>query len=261
MRKSLPADQIERYERLGVLFPIPVLTDPELRFYRSALKELETMSGGTLKRFDNAHLFFRWAYRLATHPVVVDAVESILGDDILIDGTLVLCKYPHDPAYVSWHQDSVYSNWHLSPSISAWIALTPSTSQSGCMRVITGSHKRGLLDHEEIRDQNNLLRRGERIRAEVDESTAVDIELRPGEMSLHHCNIIHGSNANCSVDKRIGFIVRFVTSRIKPKGRPLMKVRGSADCRHLELVGEPAETDQATAFERWTDFTQRRQPS
>ena len=261
MRKPLPADQIERYERLGALFPIPVLTDSEVRFYRLALEELETMSGGTNKRFDNAHLFFPWAYRLATHPGVVDAVESILGDDILIDGTLVFCKYPHDPAYVSWHQDSVYSNWHLSPTISAWIALSPSTPQSGCMRVILSSHTRGVLDHEEVRDQNNLLRRGERIGVEVDESEAVDLALRPGEMSLHHCNIIHGSNPNRTNEKRIGFIVRFVTSRIDRKDRPVMKVRGSADCRHLQLAGEPAEMDSAEAFELWTDFTRRKQSS
>ncbi len=217
------------------------------------------MSGGTLKRFDSVHLFFRWAYRLATHPGVVDAVESILGDDILIDGTLVFCKFPHDPAYVSWHQDSVYSNWHLSPTISAWIALSPSTPQSGCMRVILSSHKRGVLDHEEVRDQNNLLRRGERIGVEVDESEAVDLALRPGEMSLHHCNIIHGSNPNRTNEKRIGFIVRFVTSRIDGKDKPLVRVRGSADCRHLELAGEPAEMDQAKAFQLWMDFTKRRQ--
>ena len=127
------------------------------------------------------------------------------------------------------------------------------------MRVILSSHKRGVLDHEEVRDQNNLLRRGERIGVEVDESEAVDLALRPGEMSLHHCNIIHGSNPNRTNEKRIGFIVRFVTSRIDGKDKPLVRVRGSADCRHLELAGEPAEMDQVKAFQLWMDFTRRRQ--
>jgi ectoine hydroxylase-related dioxygenase (phytanoyl-CoA dioxygenase family) len=169
-----------------------------------------------------------------------------------------MCKYPHDPSYVSWHQDSVYSHWHLSPSTSAWIALSPSTARSGCMRVIPGSHDRGLLDHEEVRDQDNLLRRGERIGVEVDEAEALDIELRPGEMSLHHCNIIHGSNPNRSDDKRIGFIVRFVTSRVGPRNRPLLRVRGTSDCSHLQLVGGPAETDPATALASWKEFASRR---
>ncbi len=261
MRKGLSADQVGSYERLGALCPIPVLNGAEVACYRAALEEIELQSGGQLKRLDNAHLFFRWAYRLATHDAVVDAVESILGDDFLIDGTLILCKYPQDPSYVSWHQDSVYSNWHLSPSTSAWIALSSSTARNGCMRVIMGSHARGQVDHEEIQDRNNLLRRGERIGVAVDESEAVELELRPGEMSLHHCNIIHGSNANHTDDKRIGFIVRFVTSRIHRDGKPLVRVRGSSDCRHLELVGEPADIDPAQAFANWCAFTRRRQPS
>jgi ectoine hydroxylase-related dioxygenase (phytanoyl-CoA dioxygenase family) len=258
MNNPLDQHRIELYDRQGFLFPVPILTVAEAQSYRSILDDLESLNGGTLKRFDMAHLFFPWAYQLATHERVLDAVASILGDDLLIDGTLVLCKYPNDPSYVSWHQDSVYSEWHLTPSISAWIALSTSDAQRGCMRVIAGSHEGGLLEHEELQDDDNLLRRGERIRAAVDESTAVDIELRPGEMSLHHCNIIHGSNANRSVDKRIGFIVRFVTSRIERKGRPLMKVRGSADCRHLELAERPTESDQMKCFESWKEFTRRR---
>jgi ectoine hydroxylase-related dioxygenase (phytanoyl-CoA dioxygenase family) len=261
MRKPLHADQVDRYHRDGVLFPIPVLDEGEVRCYRSAIEEVEALNGGRLKRLDNAHRFFPWAYRLATHDGVVDAVASILGDDLLIDGTLVLCKYPDDPSYVSWHQDSVYSEWHLSPMTSAWIALSASTARSGCMRVIPGSHARGLVDHEEVRDQNNLLRRGERIGVAVDESRAIDLELRPGEMSLHHCNIIHGSNPNRTDDKRIGVIVRFVTSRIKGKGRQLMRVRGTSAGRQPEMVGAPAESNPGAAFAAWKEFDRQRQPS
>jgi non-haem Fe2+, alpha-ketoglutarate-dependent halogenase len=261
MTRALNLERIEQYERDGVVFPIRVISESDAADYRLLFEKLEPLADGLIKRLDNAHLFFPWAYRLATRRDVVDSVESILGGDILIDGTLILCKYPHDPTYVSWHQDSVYSNWHLSPTVSAWIALSPSTSQSGCMRVIVGSHKQGLLDHDETLDPHNLLRRGERIAVDVDERAAVDLELRPGEMSLHHCNIIHGSNPNRSGAKRIGFIVRFVTNRIDRKGKPLVRVRGSGDCRHLELASEPAETDFATAFARWQEFARQRSPS
>jgi ectoine hydroxylase-related dioxygenase (phytanoyl-CoA dioxygenase family) len=262
MKKPLHLDQVERYSRQGVLFPIPVLTDAEVRGCRTALEQLEALHGGTLKRLDNAHLFFRWAYRLATHDLIVDAAESILGDeDILVDGTLILCKYPHDPSYVSWHQDSVYSDWHLSPSTSAWIALSPSTAENGCMRVIVGSHARGLQDHEAIRDPHNLLRRGERIGVEVDQTEAIDLELHPGEMSLHHCNIIHGSNPNRTDIKRIGFIVRFVTRRIGRRDRPLVRARGTWDGPGLELVGEPAESDSAEGLAAWREFNRRTQSS
>jgi ectoine hydroxylase-related dioxygenase (phytanoyl-CoA dioxygenase family) len=214
-----------------------------------------------LKRLDGTHLFFPWAYRLATHEAVVDAVESILGPDLLIDGTLILCKYPNDPSYVAWHQDSVYSDWHLSPSISAWIALSWSTAQSGCMRVLMGSHERGRLAHEEVQDHQNLLRRGERIAVEIDESEAIDLELRPGEMSLHHCNIVHGSNPNRTSDTRIGFVVRFVTSQVQRKARPLVRIRGPLDNSHLNLVWAPKESDPVVAFAAWRDFTRQRQLS
>jgi ectoine hydroxylase-related dioxygenase (phytanoyl-CoA dioxygenase family) len=127
------------------------------------------------------------------------------------------------------------------------------------MRVIAGSHERGLLAHSEVRDRDNLLRRGERVAVEVDERDAIALELRPGEMSLHHCNIIHGSNPNCSDEKRIGFIVRFVTSRAGRRGRPLVSVRGHHDKDNLDLAGEPTETDPARALADWKEFTRSKE--
>src|SRR6185295_6325243 len=116
------------------------------------------------------------AHRLATQGTLLDAVEGVLGADLLIDGTLVFYKPPRDAGYASWHQDSVYSGWHLTPSVSAWIALTPSERSNGCMRVIPGSHKLGLLDHENVPDDPNLLnRRGERVRMDVPEAEAIDV--------------------------------------------------------------------------------------
>lgn len=259
MSVGLGEPEIDRYRRMGAVFPIPVLDVDEVRRYRSALEEVEALNGGTLKRLDAAHLFFPWAYRLATHEAIADAVATILGPDVLIDGTLVLCKYPDDPSYVSWHQDSVYSGWHLTPSVSAWVALSPSTPRSGCMRVIAGSHERGVLAHAEVRDRDNLLRRGERVVDEVDERDAVDLVLRPGEMSLHHCNIIHGSGPNRSDEKRIGFIIRFVTSRIGRRGRPLVSVRGHPDQDGLDLAGEPTEADPGRALANWKEYTRSKE--
>jgi hypothetical protein len=261
MRRPLDTSEIHQYQQNGVLFPIPVLTEAEVLGYRSALEEIEARNGGKLQRLDAAHLFFPWAYRLATTETVADAVESIIGPDVLIDGTLVLCKYPNDPSYVAWHQDSVYSGWHLSPSVSAWIALTPSTRQSGCMRVIAGSHQHGPIEHAEVRDEDNLLRRGEQIAVRVDEREAADLELRPGEMSLHHCNIIHGSNPNHSDEKRIGFIIRFVTSRFHRRDRPLLLVRGDVDPGRFDLADEPTEADPAQALANWKARAQRASPT
>jgi chlorinating enzyme len=251
----LSRQQLNRYERDGIVFPVRAFSVDEVYMFRS---ELEAVAAncveGSRKRFDSLHLFFDWAYRLVTHEALLNAVEDILGGDILIDGTLVFYKPPQDSSYVSWHQDSVYSGWHLTPSTSAWIALTSSHRANGCMRVIPGSHEHGLLEHDNVRDDPNLLnKRGERIKMDVDESQAVDVVLQPGEMSLHQSTIVHGSNPNISDEPRIGFIVRFVTSRIADRDRPLLRVRGAADCSHLTLAKPPGEMDRQIAFSAWRE--------
>lgn len=248
----LTPEQIERYRNEGFLCPIPVLDADELRRAQQGFAALEERLG-PVKRFDSAHRYFDWAYDLATHPRVADAVESLLGPDLLVCGTLIFAKYPHDPGFVSWHQDSVYSKWHLTPTTSAWIALSPSTSDNGCMRVIPGSHRDGLLRHSELRREGNMLRRGEEIEVEVDESLAHDLVLQPGEMSLHESNIIHGSRPNRSATQRIGFIVRFVTPAYRqPSPGPVLRVRGNGDCSHFEVMaeGRPGH-DTRTGLDLW----------
>jgi hypothetical protein len=252
----LSKPQLVQYERDGIVFPIKVLSDDEVSFFRGALDALvDSCEEGSVKRLDRLHLFFDWARSLVTNEALLNSVEDILGRDILVYGTLVLYKPPQDSSYASWHQDSVYSGLHLSPSTSAWIALTPSHQANGCMRAIAGSHKLGSLNHVNVSDPNLLNRRGERIDMAVDESEAVDVVLRPGEMSLHHSNIVHGSNPNTSAEPRIGFIARFVTNQFTKRDWPLLRVRGDADCSHLKLVEQPREQDRQSAFTAWQAFT------
>ena len=249
---TLSSQQLSQYDRDGILFPIKIFSDGETAFFRAALESVIN-NCGSLKRLDNLHLFFDWANRLVTHNVLLNCIQDVLGDDILVYGTLVFYKPPHDSGYASWHQDSVYSGLHLTPSVSAWIALTASHPANGCMRVIPGSHKAGLLNHTNLQDDSNLLRRGEQI-ATVDESQAVDVVLRPGEMSLHHSTIIHGSNPNTSGEPRMGFIVRFITSQIKNREIAMLRVRGDADCSHLILAEPRVEADQQSALAAWRAF-------
>jgi len=251
---TLNSQQLERYKRDGIVFPVRVFSDDEIVYFRAALEKLLADFGeGTLKRLDGLHLFFPWAYELVTHDALLNTVEQVLGEDILVDGTLVFYKPAHDSSYVSWHQDSVYSTWHLTPSTSAWIALTPSNRENGCMRAIPGSHKEGVMDHMNRGDKLNLLVRGEQV-ATVDEAAAVDVVLTPGEMSLHQSTLVHGSNSNASDESRIGFIVRFVTHQIARQERPVLRVRGNADCSHLTMAQAPGEDDPQGRFLAWRAF-------
>ncbi len=260
MTTRLSAQQLDKYHRDGIVFPVPVFSADEVNLFRGGLESIVNQCGEeSTKRIDSLHLFFKWAQRLVTHDALLSAVEDILGRDILVYGTLVFFKPPHDSSYSSWHQDSVYSGLHLSPSTSAWIALTPSHQANGCMRVIPGSHKLGSVDHLHVSDPNLLNRRGERVSVSVDESQAVDVILQPGEMSLHQSTIIHGSNPNQSDEPRIGFIVRFVTNQFTNRDWPLLRVRGEADCSRLKLVAPPVETDPQNAFAAWQAFTSQKQ--
>ncbi|MGH9802967.1 MAG: phytanoyl-CoA dioxygenase family protein [Blastocatellia bacterium] len=253
MTNKLSRQELSQYDRHGIVFPIKVFSSEEVAYFRGEFESIIN-NCGLRRRIDNLHLFFDWAHRLVTHEALLNTIQSLLGGDILVFGTLVFYKPPQDPGYASWHQDSVYSSLHLTPSISAWIALTPSNAANGCMRVIPGSHKQGLLNHTTAGDETNLLKRGEQITT-VDEAEAVDVVLQPGELSLHHSTIVHGSNPNTSGEPRIGFIVRFVTNQITDRERPMMRVRGEADCSHLMLAPPPPEMNQQTAFEAWREFS------
>ena len=254
LSRALSPDEIEQYHRNGIVFPLRVFSEDEAALFRAEFESTaRDCENPALRRFDGLHLFFDWAYRIASDDRLLNAVEGILGNDILIDATLVLYKPPGDSSYVSWHQDSVYSDWHLSAATSAWIALSPSNRESGCMRVIPGSHQLGLLNHANVPDESNLLKRGERVQI-ADESNALDVVLRPGELSFHQSTIVHGSNPNRSLEPRIGFIVRFVTSRIPQRARPMVRVRGRGECQHLNVVDPPRAMHRDAALSAWIEY-------
>jgi non-haem Fe2+, alpha-ketoglutarate-dependent halogenase len=253
-KNILSEEQARRYERDGILFPIRVLAPDEVSKFRSGFEEMESYFGGKLEYAALTHLYFQWAYDLATTPRVVDAVEDILGEDILLQSTLILCKYPHDPAFISWHQDLKYTNQSEHSTTSAWIALSDSTSDSGCMRVIAGSHRQGLLPHIDEAAPHNMLNYG----VTADETLAEDVVLAAGEMSLHHSDIIHGSAPNRSAAKRIGFIVRFVTSAYQRTENPVIRARGQGSCAHLTLWENTPEGSTEKNIPAWIEFSRQR---
>jgi len=255
--KTLTDSQLKAYEQHGCLSAIPVLTVEEVACFRGTLEAQEALMGGRLKRMDNCHLFFRWAYDLATHPAVLDVLEDILGPDLFVHSTRIFYKHPHDPAYVSWHQDGTYSQLNSKPAPSAWIALSESNAENGCLRVVPGSHLAGKLPHHETFAADNLLNHGEEIALEVTESSVRDMVLRPGEMSLHHVNLIHGSNPNRSATKRVGFAVSYITPEAGRSRLPVVRARGASSHHEFDLLAAPPALTLTEAVSAHSEFVLR----
>jgi len=258
MGKVLSGAQIGDYERDGCLCPVTVLSPSDAQRFRAALEQQEQFMGGYLKRMDNCHLFFRWAYELAMHPGVLDVLEDILGPDLFVHSTRIFYKHPHDPSFVSWHQDGIYSKLNSKPAPSAWIALSESNQENGCLRVVPGSHRSGKQPHVETYAANNLLNHGEEISVQVDESTVRDLVLKPGQMSLHHVDLIHGSNANQSDMKRIGFAVSYITPEVRRSHMPVVRARGTSSDHEFELTQGPPELSMAEAVLAHQEYVNQR---
>jgi ectoine hydroxylase-related dioxygenase (phytanoyl-CoA dioxygenase family) len=217
MSFHLSASETERYARDGYLFPYPVMPAAEVAAARARIEAFERSIGGSLPKDlrHKPHLYSRTVDDIVRRPEILDRVESILGPDILCWETVLFIKEPRDPAFISWHQDVAY--WGLEPYdiVTAWVALSPSTRASGCMRVVPGSHAGEIAPHKDTFAANNMLSRGQEMQVEVDEATVVDIVLQPGEMSLHHVKIAHGSDPNTADDRRIGLAIRYIPASVR----------------------------------------------
>ncbi len=217
MPKHLTEEQIETYHRDGAVSPIPLLSPNEVAEYRRRFDALEEAIGGEAQtRYRiKAHLPFPWLTDLLHHPRLVDALEDLLGPNLLVWGTSFFTKPAGDPRYISWHQDSTYYGIDPPESVTAWIAFSDSTEQSGCMRFIPGSHSgANILPHVETHAENNLLSRGQTIE-DIDETVAKWLPARAGEFSIHHNKTIHASEPNMSDDARIGFTAHFATPEMR----------------------------------------------
>jgi len=253
---GLTLEQQAAYRDRGYHFPVRGLAADEaavrcarfLDYYEHHRERMEKLLPRDRRAFlCETHFFLRWVYQLASHPRVLDAVESVLGPNILVWSSQWFPKFPGDKAFVSWHQDATYWGLHPLNVTTAWIALSESTPQNGCMRVVPGTHKTPQLPQRETYGADNMLSRGQEIAVDVDEAQAVDLALRPGEFSLHHVAIVHGSGPNISDVPRIGLAVRYVSPDVvhdTPERDLVFLVRGTDEWGHFE-VADPPERDMA----------------
>ena len=249
---TLNEQQRQQFEQNGYLCPLQVLNAGEVQHYLSCYldyiahhkQRLDALRPNQQYQvLSETHFVLPWVHEIVSNPRIVDAVGTLLGPNLLAWNTNWFSKMPGEKTYVGWHQDGTY--WNLRPPtvVTAWVALSPSISSNGCMRVIPGTHRQPMMLQRETYIPENALSRGQEIAAEVNERQAVDLNLQPGEMSLHHIWIVHGSNVNTSPDTpRIGIAIRYTKPEVVQESpmKPLaLLVRGRDDYGNFEVLPSP----------------------
>ncbi len=238
MPKSLTPQQIADYETQGFTYPVPVLSAEEVREARSAIEAFERRTGRTLDypEKSKSYLLFDWADKLVRHPAILDAVEDLIGPDILVYHSTMWIKDPGTAQYIAWHQDGTY--FYLDPQehVTAWVALSDASVEAGCMHVLPGTHTAGQFQHSDDSSENNLILRGQAIFGEFDGEAGVPMPLKAGEMSLHHTRLVHCSHPNNAADRRMGFGISYIPARVRDVGATpgsAMLVRGEDRLGHF----------------------------
>ena len=198
-----------------------------------------------------SHLLFTWVDDIMRNDVLLDAVEDLIGPNILCWNTIFWIKEAQTPSYVGWHQDLTYWGLDNDELVSVWVALSPASEAAGCMSVIPGSH-RELLTHDETYHEDNLLTRGQELSIDVSSRTTVPMPLEPGQASFHNVKAAHGSGPNSTDDRRIGLSLHYMpthTRQLLAEWDSAALVRGVDRFGHFEIAPRPASDFDPPAVE------------
>ena len=250
MPRALSPEQVASYARDGFLSPVAALTREEAARCRGQLDAFEQALCGLLtseavdpRYRSRTHVLLPWVHALVSHPAILDAVEDLIGPDILVYTSTWFIKEPETAAIAAWHQDATYFGLRPYLHVTAWLALTEATAESGCMEFLPGSHDGGQRPHRAGVVASSVNRARQAIVGEVDDSPAVHAPLRPGEFSLHHTLCLHRSAPNRSRGRRIGLGISYIPTHVRHQGEhkpPAMLVRGADRHGHFELEPAPA---------------------
>lgn len=239
--KQLTVEQVRFYQGQGYLSPLRAFDSVQAQRYRALLEGGERAHRLELDQRRKMYLYLKWVDDIVRDPRILDAVEDLIGPDILVYHLTLWIKEPHTDAFVSWHQDSTYFGLSPADHITAWVALSPSSTDSGCVQVVPGSHHRGQVPHDQLKRVDNLFAAGQTIA--VDDTEAVDLLLlQPGEFSLHHTHLFHHSMPNRSNDRRIGLGISYIPTRCRCSARQRLSatlVRGEDRYGHFDLDPAP----------------------
>lgn len=237
-------DLAKRFAEDGYAFPLTVLSPSEAAEAAAQYPLFQAKARAVLgaeQRF-KAHLLVGWLDALVHDDRLLDPVSAILGPDLLLWSSDFFVKEARDPGFVSFHQDTTYAG--LEPFdgiVNCWLALTPSRRANGCLKVVPKSHELGQLAHVNTHAADNMLFFGQTAELDIDPAQVVDLELDPGQMSLHHMAIVHGSQPNASDTPRMGVVLRFMAPWVRQTKGPdsATLVRGSDRFGHFEHEPRP----------------------
>ena len=242
---SLTSDQINDYNNNGYLAPINVLTKNEASEVRAEIEKIEKLWPNELDGLGRnyVHMISPVFDKVCHSTKILDAVESIIGKNILVGGTTLFIKEPDNRGFVSWHQDAKYIGFEPHNWVTAWLAITDANEKNGCMRMCPGTHKKKIKEHKDTFNKNNLLTRGQTVQ-NIQLKDTVPNELKAGQLSLHHPMIVHGSGLNKSNSRRIGFVIQsYIGTNVdQVLGKMYVQLaRGKDSFNYHENVTRPVE--------------------
>lgn len=248
--------QVKDYRSDGYLSPVRIVSEAEAAAIRTKVEALESELGGHISGTNRSKLYLKygWIYDLATTPVMLDIAEDLLGPDVLLYYGNCWFKNDRDEGYVTWHQDITYFGHEPADVLTFWIALTPSTEESGCMQVLPGTHKHGPLPlTTPDLNEKNMLPSGQLVDFDTGSVPPVSMPLAPGEASIHHACAIHGSLPNMSDHRRMGLTFCFQAPHLKQRGSrrtSAMLVRGEDRFGYYDMELPPVGADADTCTAR-----------
>ena len=239
----LSSNQLKQYNDEGFISPINIFSKEKAKEIRNEIELIENKIPGELEKSGryNAHLISPLLDEVTHNSKILDAVQSLIGENILVCGTTLFIKNPNEKGFVSYHQDAKYIGLEPHNWVTAWVAITDSNEKNGCMRMWSGSHKDNLKEHDQKFNEGNLLTRGQTVK-NIPKEKITPLILEAGQMSLHHPTVVHGSELNKSNDRRIGFVIQsYIGTNVKQVlGKNSVQLaRGVDKFNYHEIIGRP----------------------
>jgi len=263
--KALTSEQVASFHYNGFLYPIPALSPDEIAYFLAGLERLEGELGcpvadADIKWRSHGYAHSPWFNELIRHPRILDAVEDVIGPDILVWTSTFFIKEANSKTFAAWHQDGAFFGLEPNQQVCAWIALTDASREAGCMEMLSGKGAARMLHHEAKGIRNSINRAGQTIVEPFDKRAPTAMALKAGEFSLHHELAVHRSAPNHAAHRRVGIGLNYLPPHVRvnsPVRLKAMLVRGEDRYGNFELIDPPRAERDAIAMATHQEVSDR----